>query len=49
MTRAEIQEQLDATKRVGDQVLKSKEASLQFLIDAGIVKKKRIKKPSKKK
>jgi hypothetical protein len=33
-----IQKMLDAIKRVGDEVLKSKEASRQFLIDAGIIK-----------
>ena len=36
MTDQEIQKALDAIKRVGDEALKSKEASRQFLIDAGI-------------
>jgi hypothetical protein len=38
MTDQEIQKALDAIKRVGDEALKSKEASRQFLIDAGIIK-----------
>ena len=38
MTQADIQKALDAIERVKTEALKSKEASRQFLIDAGIIK-----------
>ncbi|HEV7331896.1 MAG TPA: hypothetical protein VGN63_12725 [Flavisolibacter sp.] len=38
MTQIAIQTQVDAIKRVAQDVLKSKEATLQFLIDAGIIR-----------
>jgi hypothetical protein len=44
MTQAQIQAQIDAIERVTNEALKSKETALQFLIDAGIVKPKRVKK-----
>lgn len=38
MTDADIQRTLDAIDRTAAKVLKSKEASRKFLIDAGIIK-----------
>jgi hypothetical protein len=38
MTEADIQKLHDAIERVKKEALKSKEASKQFLIDAGIIK-----------
>lgn len=38
MTDIAIQRQIDAIKRVAEEALKSKESSLKFLIDAGIIK-----------
>ena len=38
MTQIAIQAQVDAIKKVTQEVVKSKEAALQFLVDAGIVK-----------
>jgi hypothetical protein len=38
MTQADIQKALDAIERGAAKALKSKEASRQFLIDAGIIK-----------
>ena len=38
MTQKAINEQLEAIKRVSEEVLKSKESARQFLIDAGIIK-----------
>jgi hypothetical protein len=37
MTEQAIQEQLDAMKEVSRKILKSREASLKFLCDAGII------------
>lgn len=47
MTQSDIQKLHDAIDRVGAEVLKSKEASRKFLIDAGIIKD--TKKPTHKK
>jgi hypothetical protein len=36
----EIKEQIEAIKKVGSQVRKTKQSALKFLIDAGLIKKK---------
>lgn len=38
MTHIAIQTQVDAIKQVAQEVLQSKEATLKFLVDAGIIK-----------
>lgn len=40
-----IQRQIEIIELVGTEILKSKESARQFLIDAGIIKEKRKRKP----
>ena len=49
MTQAQIDRQIEVLRKVSAEILKSKEASRQFLIDAGIIEDKPKKKASKKK
>jgi hypothetical protein len=49
MTQEQIDLQIQSLKRVGEQVRRSKKASLQFLIDAGIILPDKKKKKDKKK
>jgi hypothetical protein len=50
MTQEQIQRQIEVIERVSAEVLKSKEASHQLLIDIGIIKgKKKVKSSNKKK
>jgi hypothetical protein len=50
MTSIEIQKQIDIIRQATAEAIKSKESALQFLIDAGIIKKeqKPKKSPAKK-
>ncbi len=48
MTTEEIQIQLDAIRKSGEAAMVSKEASLKFLIEAGIIKPKKEKKTANK-
>lgn len=44
MTKKQIDEQVKAIKRATKEACQSKESARQFLIDAGIIKKKKMKK-----
>ena len=49
MTEQAIRKQIDVINRATEEALKSKESAHKFLVDAGIVKEKKIVKPSTKK
>jgi len=49
MTQEQIRRQIEAIRIIGAEVLKSKEASRQFLIDIGVIKEKKKRKASTKK
>jgi hypothetical protein len=48
MTSSAIQEQIDIIKRATEKALRSKEATLQFLISAGIINPDKVKQTSSK-
>jgi hypothetical protein len=48
MTQQQIDRQIEAIRIVGAEVLKSKEASRQFLINIGVIKQRKKRKPSAK-
>lgn len=47
MTQPSIQAQVDSIKKVTEKILQSKETTLKFLQDAGIIKEERPKEKSK--
>ena len=49
MTEIDVQEQIDAIKQATANASKSREAALQFLVDAGILSEKEVKEPPKEK
>ena len=48
-TEIDVQEQIDAIKQATANASKSREAALQFLVDAGILSEKEVKEPPKEK
>lgn len=49
MTEQAYKEQIDAIKKVSKEARKSRESAIKFLVDAGIVKEKKIVKSSTRK
>ena len=49
MTQSAIQKQIEIIRKASAEARKSKESARQFLIDAGIIKEKRLQTASKKK